>query len=148
MRWHIALAAAGALAAATAPAGAAESAGAFLGPWIISEAKPAPWVTPAGPANTALIDAKIAFHRTSIEAPAPLNCPEATFWSEPQPAANVFSGNLSEPDTQARAMGFGSRVVILSASCKVEGTPIPDFALVDRRTAMFALDGYIYVMKR
>lgn len=147
MHWRHGLLAIGFVCAASA-AHAVESAGAFLGGWVVTEAKPAPWSTATDPPNAALIDAKIAFGRSSVEAPAPLACAKATFWSEPQPAQSLFGGNLTEPARQARDLGFGSRIVILSVSCKSAENPVPDFALVDAHTAMFALGNHIYIMKR
>jgi hypothetical protein len=147
MHWHTGLLTA-AFVCAAGVAYAVESAGPFMGGWVVTESKPAPWSTATDPPNAALIDAKLSFHRNSVDGPAPLGCAKATFWSEPSPPANLFAGNLTEPQKQARDLGFGSRIVILSVSCKSAETPVPDFALVDERTAMFALGGHIYIMKR
>lgn len=149
MRWHIGIAATVIACAATA-AYAVPSAGAFMGGWVITEAKPAPWsATPAGPPNAELIDKKLIFTRSTLEGPAPFACTKANFWSEPMPAQNLFSGNLTEVEKQARDLGFTSRrIVILSVSCLNTETAVPDFALVDEHTAMFAIGDYIYVMKR
>jgi hypothetical protein len=147
MHWQTGLLAAAFVCVAGA-AYAAESTGPFLGGWVVTEAKPAPWSTATDPPNASLIDAKLSFGRRSVEGPAVVACSNATFWSEPAPPANLFAGNLTEPQKQARDLGFGSRIVILSVSCKNAETPVPDFALVDEHTAMFALGNHIYVMKR
>jgi hypothetical protein len=147
MHWQTGLLAA-AFVCAAGVAHAVESAGPFMGGWVVTEAKPAPWTTAADPPNAQLIDAKLSFGRTSVEGPAPIACEKATFWSEPGPPANLFAGNLTDPRKQARELGFGTRIVILSVSCKSAETPVPDFALVDEHTAMFALGNHIYIMKR
>jgi hypothetical protein len=147
MHWQTGIMAA-AFVCAAGTAYAVESAGPFMGGWVVTESKPAPWSTATDPPNAALIDAKLSFHRNSVEGPAGIGCAKAAFWSAPAPAANLFAGNLTDAPKQARELGFGSRIVILSVSCKSAETPVPDFALVDERTAMFAMGNHIYIMKR
>jgi hypothetical protein len=131
------------------PALAAQGGGPFLGAWTITEARPAPWAAPSAPADPALLNAKITISRGGIEAPAPIGCARAEFWFEPTSVAGLFSGLLTEPERQARELGFSDRPIVLSVSCKSsEGSRVVDFAMVDRGTAMFALDNHIYVMKR
>jgi hypothetical protein len=148
MRWMgITLAAIAALCAT--PVLATQGGGPFLGAWTITEAKPAPWATPSAPADPALLNATVMISRGGIEGPAAIGCARAELWFEPTTVNMLFTGMLTEPEKQARELGFSDRPIVLSVSCKSgQESRVLDYALVDRKTAMFTLDNYIYVMKR
>lgn len=147
MKWRVifvALAAAGGI--ATAQAG--EGSGPFTGAWTIAEAKPLPGTTPAGQPNATLMNAAVSIGRSQLVGPEPLSCARAMYSTDKRDAFYLFSGGLSAPEQQAKDLGFADKINILSIGCRTGTTAYPDIALVDERTAMFALDGYIYVMKR
>jgi hypothetical protein len=126
--------------------------GPFLGSWTVSESKPAPWLTaaPTDTPNADLTNARIAFSRSRLEAPAPLGCARALYSFDTVGPGDLFGGYLTDAEAQAKALGFTSnKIIVLSFGCQSgEAKSTPDFAMVDQNTAMFALGNYIYVMKR
>lgn len=147
MKWRVIFIAA-ALVGGLSSAQAGEGAGPFVGAWTIAEAKPLPGTTPTGQANPALLNAAVSIGRSQLQGPEPLSCGRAMYATDKRDPLYLFSGGLSDAEHQARELGFGDKINILSIGCRTGSTVYPDIALLDEHTAMFALDGYIYVMKR
>ena len=121
--------------------------GVFAGRWTIQSGQIAPWVPDSAKKNfvptARLLKSTISFGRKGVVAPPPLNCREAEFAVVDAPLENLFEGGLTDPQAQAAALGFtGSIVKTLVPGCEIE------YHLVDKHTALFALDNIIYTMTR
>ena len=138
------------LALAAAPIQAREMRIPFYGVWMISQARPAPWVDPATATDPylsqGLVRRKVIFLWDAIDAPPPLGCDRPDYHMVEVPPEGLFQGNLTQPILQAQALGFraGAPVTTLQTDC--EGAI--DFHFVDYATAMFALDNVIYTLRR
>jgi hypothetical protein len=150
-RARIALIAAGVLLALVLrPAGAQEM---FAGSWSVVGAQPAPWVDTPGsapPVNEAMRQGRITFAADRVDGPPPLGCAQPRYEIVRAGPDYLFQGGLSDPATQAAALGFGAgEIVHLSLACVRDDADIGmDFSLVDENTALFALDNVIYRMVR
>lgn len=122
----------------------------FYGVWMITQARPAPWVDKAHTADPFLsrrwIGQKVIFLWDGVDAPFPLGCNAPRYRTVDLPPEGLFQGNLTQPVLQAHALGFraGAPVATLQTDC--DGPA--DFHFVDRSTAMFALDNVIYTLRR
>jgi hypothetical protein len=150
MRAWISLGAA-ALALGVAIAQAAET-NPFLGEWTVTDAQLGPWVQPHDhPAvNASILNAKIRFTATRVEGPQPMGCDRAVFEVKTVPPEYLFEGGLTDPKRQARDLGFTSdTITALEQGCDRPDADIEmSYALVSDNIAVFALDNYIYTMKR
>jgi hypothetical protein len=124
---------------------------AFLGTWVIAQARTAPWVKAGDQAafspeeQRRLVGSKITYRDHRIVALAPLGCPDPHYRFAQVGPDYLFQGTLTDPVAQARALGFPApRSYMLETGC--EG--LIDFHFVDPRTAMFALNNMIYTLKK
>lgn len=122
----------------------------FFGVWMITKARPAPWVDGKHTADPFLaqrwVGKKVIFRWGEIDAPAPLGCDAPDYRTVEAPPENLFQGNLTSPLIQAHALGFraGAPVTTLQTDCE----HIIDYHFINRSTAMFALDNVIYTLRR
>jgi len=122
----------------------------FYGVWMISQARPAPWVDPANATdpylNRRLVGRKVIFLWDAIDAPPPLGCDRPNYRMVEVPPDGLFQGNLTQPVLQAHALGFraGAPVTTLQTDCE----HFIDFHFVNHTTAMFALDNVIYTLRK
>ncbi|MGE5723286.1 MAG: hypothetical protein ACM3YM_12585, partial [Sphingomonadales bacterium] len=58
----------------------------------------------------------------------------------------LFQGTLTDPERQARALGYASGRTIRTLETGCEGAI--DFHFIDARTALFALNNRIYRLER
>jgi hypothetical protein len=126
----------------------------FAGTWVVSDAQPAPWVD--GTAGThpdideTVSHGKFTFRTDSVEGPPPFNCQQVQYTVQEVGPDYLFEGGLTDPAAQAAALGFTSdKIVSLSMGCISNDADIEmDFDLIDRDTAVFALNNVIYRMVR
>ena len=126
----------------------------FAGTWVVSDAQPAPWVD--GSAGTqpdidpAISHGKFTFKKDAVEAPAPFGCKQVQYTLSEVGPDYLFEGGLTDPVKQAAALGFTSqKIVSLNMGCVSNDADIEmDFDLIDRDTAVFALNNVIYKMVR
>jgi len=122
----------------------------FYGVWMISQARPAPWVDASNAADPylgrRLVGQKVIFLWHAIDAPGPLGCDRPDYHMVEVPPEGLFQGNLTQPILQAHALGFrpGAPVTTLQTDCE----HIIDFHFVNHTTAMFALDNTIYTLRK
>lgn len=144
------LLAAAAFVLAIAPASAGDNP--FLGQWTVSDAKLGPWVGPGEhPAvNPKMAHAKFTFTATGVTAPEPLGCAKAIYEVKTVGPEFLFEGGLTDPKPQARALAFTTDTFpAMSFSCDRSDADISmDYAMPDKNTVVFALDNWIYIMKR
>jgi hypothetical protein len=124
----------------------------FIGEWTVTDAKMGPWVQPHDhPAvNANILNAKIRFTATRVEGPQPMGCDRATYAVKTVSPEYLFEGGLTEPKRQAQDIGFTStNITALEQGCDRPDADIEmSYALVSDNIAVFALDNYIYTMKR
>lgn len=120
----------------------------FLGKWTISASQPAPWSKPADkPVESdlkALMGRDVVFLKDRIDAPSPLGCRKPRYELKQYPPDMLFQGTLTDPDKQAKALGYGPSIETLETGC--EGAI--DFHFLDRHSAMFALNNRLYRLER
>lgn len=121
----------------------------FYGPWLITEARPAPWAKADAAVATEetrrLIGSKVIYGKTRIEGPAPLGCDKPRYRLLHVAPDYLFQGGLTEPATQAEALGFHLHTITtLETGC--EGAI--DFHFVDTHTALFGLNNMIYTLRK
>lgn len=129
-----------------------------LGTWKIESATVAPWwrqKTPPDPATTKeLIGRTVKIAPKAISGPPPMACAAPRYAVKQYPADMLFQGAFGEmqrrdrtvdPAKLAESAGFrGSAWKTVETGCD-NGI---DFHFIDGRTAAFALDNYIYRLKR
>lgn len=127
----------------------------YQGVWKIESAKTAPWWNgPSLPASS-LIGKRITFGTKSIAGPHPLGCPAARYAFVDSPAEGLFQGAFDE---MKRRNPKGPTPAELAATAGLRGTSAKwrtlqtgcdiDFHFISERTAAFALDNYIYVIRK
>ena len=135
----------------TRPAAAQE---AFAGSWDVINAQPAPWVGESSDSkpylNEEIVRGRITFMADSVQGPAFLNCDEANYQLLKVPPAGLFQGALTDPQNQAKELGFKEgEITQLRMQCASGNADIEmDFDLVSEDTAVFAVDNIIYTMRR
>jgi hypothetical protein len=122
---------------------------AFLGTWVITQARTAPWAKAdsafSPDEQRRLVGAQVTYRDKRIVAPAPLGCADPHYRISQVPPDYLFQGTLTDPVGQARALGFPSpRSYVLETGC--EG--LIDFHFVNPTTAMFALNNMLYTLKK
>ena len=127
---------------------AAHAQEAFIGPWLISKAEPAPWAE-KGAASDAeartLLNKPVSILADRIDGPKPLGCRKPKYKVTSDAPDVLFQGSLTAPDKQAAALGFkGSSIKTLETGCEAE----IDFHMVDEMTLLFGLNDRIYTMTR
>ena len=127
---------------------------AFAGTWAVIDAQPAPWVDGSAQ-NQADIDpvirsGKFTFRKDSVDGPKPFNCKKVQYTLSEVGPDYLFEGGLTDPVKQASALGFKSqKIKSLNMGCVSSDADIEmDFDLIDRDTAVFALNNVIYKMVR
>jgi hypothetical protein len=125
----------------------------FLGTWKVAEAKVAPWIGASDPmpaANPQMRNATFTFAAASVTAPEPLGCAAAVYDVKTVGPEFLFEGGLTDPKAQARALGFTSDTFpALSFRCDRPDADVSmDYAMADNNTIVFALDNFIYTLKR
>jgi hypothetical protein len=135
---------------AVTPAFAADT---YLGTWMVSDAKVAPWYDGNGAKPD--IDAKLAhatftFAKGSITALAPLGCKKVKYTVSTVGPEDLFEGGLKNPQKDATALGFkNNKIMSVNEGCLSSDADIEmDYAFVDNDTALFGLNNVIYTMKR
>lgn len=123
----------------------------FAGSWDVVDVQPAPWVE-AGqqvPVNEEIAKGRITFMAKSVQAPGFLNCDNAAFELTTVPPEFLFQGGLSDPATQAAALGYqGGEIRNLAMSCISGNADISmDFSMIADGVIVFALDNSIYRME-
>jgi len=128
----------------------------YFGAWKIESAVVAPWWVEKAPPDPvsvkALTGRTINFSAKSITAPKLLACASPRYAVKEYPADYLFQGGFGEmnrrdrsvdPVKIAASVGFrGSKWKTLETGCDF------DFHFIDERTAAFALDNYIYRLKK
>ena len=126
----------------------------FAGGWAVTDAQPAPWVDGSAENQPDIDDAirhgRFTFGKDSVEGPPPFNCRKVQYTVSEVGPDYLFEGGLTDPAKQAAALGFTSdKIVSLNMGCISSDADIEmDFDLVDRDTAVFALNNVIYRMVR
>src|SRR4051812_35983136 len=86
----------------------------FLGKWTITTSQAAPWSKPDNkPVESdlkALMGRDVAFLKDRIDAPSPLRCRKPHFEIKQYPPDMLFQGTLTDPDKQAKALGYGPSI--------------------------------------
>lgn len=130
----------------------------YLGSWKITDAKPAPWVKtgqkPGNAESKQLLGKLVVFKPEEIAAPRQLACQEPHYQVKDYPAIALFQGAFGEmkrrdgsadPEKLAAKLGFqGNSWKTLETGCSIE----IDWHFLDESTAMFALNDYVYTLKK
>jgi hypothetical protein len=121
----------------------------IYGPWLIAEAQVAPWAKPdsgfSAEEQHRLIGSKVIFAKTRITGLAPLGCQKPHYRFLEAAPDYLFQGVLTDPATQAAALGFRLRTITtLETGC----AGWIDFHFVDVRTALFGLNNMIYTVRK
>lgn len=136
----------------------AQGADFFTGVWKIESAVVAPWwheQTPPDPAWTRdLIGKTMRIAPLSMEGPGLITCAAPRYAVKLYPADLLFQGNFGEmsrrdksvhPARIAASLGFrGTRWKTLETGCENQ----LDFHFLNSRTGAFALDNYIYTIRK
>ncbi len=127
----------------------AGSAGPFAGSWTISSAKLAPWADPKRPPDTAerdgLVGKPVVIGAKTITGPRQVSCPDPHYAIKHYTTDMLFQGTLTNPGTQAPALGFkGKTVPVLETGCENE----VDWHMADGGSLEFGLNDYVYVLTR
>ncbi|WP_374368003.1 hypothetical protein [Dongia sp.] len=124
----------------------------FAGSWDVVDVQPAPWVEGGAqaPIHEEIAKGRITFMANSVQAPGFLNCDKAHFEITKVPPEFLFQGGLTDPTTQAAAMGYkGGEIENLAMTCESGDADISmDFSLIEDGVIVFALDNMIYRMQR
>ena len=121
----------------------------YLGSWRIVSAQPAPWVSTdekPDPIDMATLSGQtIVFTRQSINGPSPLGCQGPAYAMKRSPPEGLFQGNLTDPQRQARALGYRSaRIRTLETGCE----HLIDYHFIDADNALFALNNRLWRLQR
>jgi hypothetical protein len=128
----------------------------YLGTWKIASAAAAPWVVKPYEGDTkemkTLIGKTITFTPKTIQGPRVFVCNGAKYAVKDYPADMVFQGGFDEmrrknpsadPAKLAARVGFrGTPIRTLETGCEI------DYHFIDSTTATFALDNYVYTIKK
>lgn len=143
----------------TAAAVAAAGDSFYLGTWKISSAVVAPWVNGKAHDDDAaemksLIGKTIVIKPREIAGPKIMTCAHPNYRVAEFPASMLFQGAFEEmqrndktvdPDKLASKLGFrGKKWKTLDTGCSNE----LDYHFLDETTAEFALNNYIYTIKK
>lgn len=132
--------------------GLADAPAPFAGSWDVMDVQAAPWVEASynPPVNDEIAKGRITFMGNSVQAPDFLNCDKARFEITTVPPEYLFQGGLTDPATQARALGYkGGDIQNLAMSCiRTDADISMDFSMIDDGLMVFALDNMIYRLKR
>jgi hypothetical protein len=124
----------------------------FAGSWDVVDVQPAPWVESGQefPVNEEIAKGRITFMAKSVQAPDFLNCDNASFELTTVPPEFLFQGGLTDPATQAAALGYkGGEIHNLAMSCISSTADISmDFSMIADGVIVFALDNSIFRMER
>lgn len=124
----------------------------FAGSWDVVDVQPAPWVEGGAqaPIHEEIAKGRITFMANSVQAPGFLNCDKARFEITKVPPEFLFQGGLTDPATQAAALGYqGGEIENLAMTCESGNADISmDFSLIEDGVIVFALDNMIYRMQR
>jgi len=150
----------GLAAALVAPANAAEAF--YLGTWKITDATVAPWAEPGNkegykpylPEKKILVGQTVVFKKEAILGPRQVACQKPKYVVKDYPADMLFQGGFGEmqrkdksvdPAKMAAKVGFqGGPWKTVETGCEVE----LDWHYVDMTTATFALNNFIYTLKK
>lgn len=121
----------------------------FYGTWRITRAQLAPWVSKGAATSTPetrrLIGSTVVYRKTRIEGPSPLGCDKPNYELKDAPRDELFQGGLTDPAVQAPALGYRSQTVpTLETGC----AGWIDFHFIDDRTALFALNDFVYTLRK
>ncbi len=134
----------------------------YLGTWKIVTATVAPWAEPGNrdghvpyePAKAVLMGKTILFRPTAIVGPGLVACKGPKYVIKDYPAEMLFQGGFGEMQRKNRSvdpvkiaakLGFrGASWKTLETGCAIE----IDWHYIDDKTTTFALDNYIYTVKK
>jgi len=131
----------------------------YLGTWKITSAAVAPWIKGAPYSDDAaemksLVGKSIVIKPSEMIGPGILNCKGPNYKLVDYPANMLFQGAFEEmqrkdksvdPEKLAAKLGFrGKKWKTLETGCSNE----LDYHFVDASTAEFALNNYIYTLKK
>jgi len=121
---------------------------AFLGPWLISKAEPAPWAEKGASSDAqakTLLGKPVSILQDRIDGPKPLGCRKLKYKVTDYTPDMLFQGGLTAPDKQAAQLGFKDKAITtLETGCEAE----IDFHMVDFMTVLFGLNDRVYTMTR
>ena len=128
---------------------AADASGPFAGSWTIASAKLAPWADAQSATDTkerdSLVGTPVTFEAKRIVARGEVACNDLRYAIKTYTPDMLFQGSFTDPAKQAPQFGFkGNAITTLETGCANE----IDFHLADSNTAEFALNDYIYMLKR
>jgi hypothetical protein len=131
----------------------------YLGPWEIAAAKQGPWANAetwkrSAPEAKKSIGTTVTFEPKAIRGRGILACDNPKYELKDYSVDMLFQGmfgemhardNAADPVKLAGTLGFrGTSWKTLETGC--EG--MIDFHFIDRTTAAFALNNYVYILKR
>jgi hypothetical protein len=125
----------------------------LLGKWQVTEAAIAPWAKDKRTTQTAetrkLMNMQITFSAKAVKSDYPtLACSDAVFDIRSDPPDVLFQGSLPEPNQGkvAESLGFPrGDVPGVEVNCSSGDFP---FHFRDKDTVLFALNNFIYTLKR
>jgi hypothetical protein len=123
----------------------------LFGRWQLTRAQVAPWWNGEGEkpvADPALTT--MEFQPGKSSGPPIATCDKAEYAVSLITPAGLFEGNLPDPFTQARMLGFLEKdVTLVRFSCASGGADVSlDFPMLDDNTVMLGLDNMIYTLTR
>lgn len=129
----------------------------FLGDWVIAKAVVAPWADathkPDQHEMKALLGKTVTFKTKQITGPEPVACNDLKYEVDDYGADMLFQGALAEKSDGtftdasklAAGLGFqGDSWKTLETGCANE----LDYHFLDKNTAAFGLNDYVYTLKR
>lgn len=123
----------------------------FFGKWQLTRAQVAPWWDERGETPVADPALTIVEFGPAKSTGAPIvTCDMPQYAVALASPAGLFQGNLAEPFSQARMLGFMDKdITILSFRCDSGGADVSlDFPMLDENTIMLGLDNVIYTLSR
>ncbi len=131
-----------------APAIAAERGINPPGPWIVSEGRPAPWVTSIMAETldeSMLLGSPVEFWASEVSSPSVLGCRDARYERVQLSPEGLFQGHLPPPaESSATDLGFSTfPVPTVRVTC---ATGVYDYHQVNRDKFLIAVDNVIWTL--
>jgi hypothetical protein len=123
----------------------------FFGKWQLTRAQVAPWWDKKG--ETPLADPALTMltFEPSKSSGAPIvACDKPKYSVSLATPPGLFQGNLAEPFSEARMLGFMDKeITVLNFGCESGGADVSlDFPMLNEDTIMLGLDNMIYTLSR
>lgn len=118
------------------------------GPWIVSEGRPAPWVSEAALESldeSLLVGMPVEFRASEVISPSVFGCDDARYEKQDLPVEGLFQGSLPAPaKTSAANLGF-SRFPVPTArvTCR---TGVHDYHRLKPDALVIAVDNVIWTL--